>query len=71
MKVRKYNRNARPVKRHTTVTEVAFTMFIRKIVDVDIQTAVMTTYSTLYMVRSRLCNISDLRLCDEWLGMDR
>lgn len=45
-----YQRNARPVIRHSTVTNVSLTVFIRKIVDLELSTATLTTYVTLNMV---------------------
>ena len=45
-----YQRNARPVLRHSTVTNVSLTVFIRKIVDLELSTATLTTYVTLNMV---------------------
>ena len=50
LKDQMYQRNSRPVLRHTTVTNVSLTVFIRKIVDLDIETATMTTYAVLNMV---------------------
>lgn len=45
-----YQRNSRPVLKHTTVTNVSLTVFIRKIVSLDLSTASLTIYATLNMV---------------------
>lgn len=50
LKEQMYQRNSRPVLRHSTITNVSLTMFIRKVVALDISTASLTTYSTLHMV---------------------
>lgn len=45
-----YQRGARPVLRHSTVTNVSLTVFIRKVVSLELKTASLTTYATLHMV---------------------
>lgn len=50
LKFQKYDKNARPVKFHTTVTKVEFVMFIRRIIDLDLETRIMRIYTDVGMV---------------------
>lgn len=50
LKSQKYDKNARPVKVHTTVVNVGFVMFIRRIIDLDLETRKMRIYTDVGMV---------------------
>ena len=50
LRTQPYQRAARPVKNHLTPTNVTFSLFIRRVVDVDVKTQMVTSYATLYMV---------------------
>lgn len=50
LRVQRYNKNARPVIRHTTVTNVSFTMYIRRFIELDHKTSSLKTYATIYAV---------------------
>lgn len=50
LRSRRYNKNARPVVRHTTVTNVTFTMFIRRFLELNHKESSLKTYATIYCV---------------------
>lgn len=50
LKDQSYQRSSRPVLHHSTITNVSLTVFIRKIVGLDLKTSSLTTHGTLHMV---------------------
>lgn len=50
LRVQRYNKNARPVIRHSTVTNVTFTMFIRRFLELNHKESSLKTYATIYCV---------------------